>query len=1151
MRILPVVPHGSIEMQVHAHDSTAILTRSAKAAAERCRTEVAGSRRAKCSPTRYPTGLPKQDGIRVRCAQSSPVEVAERDLIARGAGSEESGGREMMGVKSKSGSEPFGKNITPQLSPWSTRWDPDSNVVPPIIHVDGPGATRSSVATVESTAPRVLDGRTYQSGSSSMRGVYISLTGADTCGFSRCFVTAFSLARLPPRSAVFVKHHDSQYHSMLPEPAGGRFLNLRRDYFAFLRYSAHPKRHRTLPGGRRREREAHRAADVTALPEPQQMELPVRHLIDDHYIEQEPGRLGGRLGTPGRSLVDRSTKLEETKARLSLLTPSMRQSAFKSTLSAASTKTVATSTSSTLSLDVVVPRFFYKWSAYISKSIPNEHNWQMSKPRSCSYPYWSYAILPTQRSTLTVRFNVDASTMLSSDEISKIDFAVPAPAPTHRSQTAQKYEDHKTPKASQLAKAKKGKKARPSTPQLRTLDDLSSSTSTALHNIRQRGLEPPAFTLQCKAASREFTELIDLGKSHLVFSILRSVLPTKVLSRGSLSVISQTITSREGIKILAGKLKSGTLECSNVARLFVTLGDIARTSSAPGVEDAVRGLLNSVFNSVCDRAIQLPSLHGAAESIDDDDTRKVLLAIKTDTPVDEYALPLLSQRDPFKKTLLSSWEGKWLVNVLMSKKLSQLTVTSLVALLPLNPKREIKRRKSVNGPPSGIEENLVPKVQSTHARRRHSFNLGSEGIEGNYEVLHVIQWTYSRFWDPSYKGRRNNSLHPPRERTLSPPPTIILSPSEALDAVDAEHGKATGLDREEFNRTTISSSNDDASPGPSVPPTIRVLLPDGDPAEEAEDPEEGPSPLSVSPADALASGHQKKGLERLRAIQNAIIAVLVNPKFSLIFPHLAQEIWEVILGCASGRDPFETCGDAAMNVVITELLLERLAKDGRGPLIRKGIIAPLLSNTTFLHILLSRRYVTYNDAQLGKKYPGNAFEVFAGALAIFRSLDDLKSWGRVALDPIITAAIEMLEEYDANGPKAPRKEKRFADGGDEDVESQSKNSKPKIKRNKQNKGTGDDKGLGPPRFWIKLLNAERPRIGRSSTNPQAASTSVSSNITTLGVAVPSFAAGFDEFSFVHPVSEAGGSGESASILFPPQLSGPPFVFDPLQWLEQA
>ncbi|KAJ7863176.1 rab-GTPase-TBC domain-containing protein [Mycena leptocephala] len=56
-----------------------------------------------------------------------------------------------------------------------------------------------------------------------------------------------------------------------------------------------------------------------------------------------------------RPSIGRYTKLEEPKARESLLTPSMRHSASKSSLSAESTKTAATSTSSTLSVDGSLP----------------------------------------------------------------------------------------------------------------------------------------------------------------------------------------------------------------------------------------------------------------------------------------------------------------------------------------------------------------------------------------------------------------------------------------------------------------------------------------------------------------------------------------------------------------------------------------------------------------------------------------------------------------------------------------------------------------------------------------------------------------------------------------------------------------------------
>ncbi|KAJ6553508.1 hypothetical protein DFH09DRAFT_870751, partial [Mycena vulgaris] len=118
--------------------------------------------------------------------------------------------------------------------------------------------------------------------------------------------------------------------------------------------------------------------------------------------------------------------------------------------------------------------------------------------------------------------------------------------------------------------------------------------------------------------------------------------------------------------------------------------------------------------------------------------------------------------------------------------------------------------------------------------------------------------------------------------------------------------------------------------------------------------------------------------------------------------------WDIMLGDVSVRDPYETCGDAAMHVVVTELLLERCNELEDGLVVRKGIIAPLLSNSTFLHILASRGFyhVGQDTANVFQKYVGNASEVFAGAFAIFASLEKLKNWIKITFDPIIKAAIK-------------------------------------------------------------------------------------------------------------------------------------------------
>ncbi|KAJ7498098.1 rab-GTPase-TBC domain-containing protein [Mycena galericulata] len=73
-----------------------------------------------------------------------------------------------------------------------------------------------------------------------------------------------------------------------------------------------------------------------------------------NMFTDEIGKTIGKHQVVHRPSIGRYTKLEEPKARESLLTPSMRHSASKSSLSAESTKTVTTSSSSTLSVDVNV-----------------------------------------------------------------------------------------------------------------------------------------------------------------------------------------------------------------------------------------------------------------------------------------------------------------------------------------------------------------------------------------------------------------------------------------------------------------------------------------------------------------------------------------------------------------------------------------------------------------------------------------------------------------------------------------------------------------------------------------------------------------------------------------------------------------------------
>ncbi|KAJ6577897.1 hypothetical protein B0H19DRAFT_571042 [Mycena capillaripes] len=149
-----------------------------------------------------------------------------------------------------------------------------------------------------------------------------------------------------------------------------------------------------------------------------------------------------------------------------------------------------------------------------------------------------------------------------------------------------------------------------------------------------------------------------------------------------------------------------------------------------------------------------------------------------------------------------------------------------------------------------------------------------------------------------------------------------------------------------------------------------------------------------------------------RNIQNVILAACAKAAFPAFSP-LPSPAWAIVLGDVKARDPLETCGDAALQVLITELLMEKLKDDKQGQRIRKAITLPLLSNVTFLHILLGNKLVTL-ESRLpipNYKYAGNAFEVFAGALAILVSWDVFRDWAKAMFQPIVEETITAWREH--------------------------------------------------------------------------------------------------------------------------------------------
>ncbi|KAJ7116655.1 hypothetical protein C8R44DRAFT_739339 [Mycena epipterygia] len=344
---------------------------------------------------------------------------------------------------------------------------------------------------------------------------------------------------------------------------------------------------------------------------------------------------------------------------------------------------------------------------------------------------------------------------------------------------------------------------------VKTLRHLAQCAKKALTGIKSDSFKLPVAALKIMADrldSRRLNDLTDLGKSYLsyaIVTILRQRLPSKIVSRGSLTVIRATIISQARMLTLTSKAQAGNGTHTRTEAFLASVGLLAESGSENNVFDFVSLALDPVFHAVCSRGRLLGSLHGHAV-FTDDRTRNVLGNIQ---------------------------------------------------------------------------------ARSERTKRRHH---------------------------PS-SGKKNRPL--------------LVNPCES-----------------EIGDSTIVAADTD--------------------------------------------GRQPDG--RQRDVQNAIIIVLLKLAPALAFPELSKygpvvkKAWGILLGDPSGRDPFETCGDAAMHVVVTELLLDRLTGCKEG--------------------LAIRRCIPVNSPYA--KAAGNALEVFAGALASYRSLEVLKTWADHFYRTLIPVAIE-------------------------------------------------------------------------------------------------------------------------------------------------
>ncbi|KAJ7152857.1 hypothetical protein C8R46DRAFT_1042491 [Mycena filopes] len=210
----------------------------------------------------------------------------------------------------------------------------------------------------------------------------------------------------------------------------------------------------------------------------------------------------------------------------------------------------------------------------------------------------------------------------------------------------------------------------------------------------------------------------------------------------------------------------------------------------------------------------------------------------------------------------------------------------------------------------------------------------------------------------------------------------------------------------------LSNASEAAVPEQTQGVSESATAVDGD-GDGDEEPEDGENETDAQPqldegegANASTKRKRKESPNlRDKAIQLAIIHETKKAGFRAWFPKAQPPTWAAILASIDDRDPLETCGDGAMHVVMTELLLALLKDNPDRSEIFRGIHGPLLTNSTFLHYVESARFFKKNNDSDTPKLPGNAFEVFAGAVAILESLSVLREWISAAFHPLFEAAI--------------------------------------------------------------------------------------------------------------------------------------------------
>ncbi|KAJ6553510.1 hypothetical protein DFH09DRAFT_1318899 [Mycena vulgaris] len=270
-------------------------------------------------------------------------------------------------------------------------------------------------------------------------------------------------------------------------------------------------------------------------------------------------------------------------------------------------------------------------------------------------------------------------------------------------------------------------------------------------------------------------------------------------------------------------------------------------------------------------------------------------------------------------------------------------------LRPQSPKQDVKRRKSFHAGENGRE--LLP---PTNFMRRNSFNGGAASSNA--------------------KETRRGSDTGEESAEAPVPVASILGLSVGVASQDSFH-----------QDVATEGTEEDGGKDNAPPPVSQTVA-------------------GVNPG--------KIAVNLTTYIQNKIMATEFTSDPFKDIPILSIPMWNILLGDVDTRNPLETCGDAAMQVVMSEIVIEKAnelqeVKDRKA--VKSSLIGPLLSNATFLHLVSQRSYFIGHTLP---KYPGNAWEVYAGALARDASLSALKSVVEVAFEPLIAAALDARSEYE-------------------------------------------------------------------------------------------------------------------------------------------